>query len=261
MGNAAETDRELTEIAGRQYGVVSTWQASAAGIGRKRLSVRNQSQRLFRVYRGSYSLTARVSREAIWVAGCLTAGEGSVLSHMSAAHLWGVTAQSGPTEVLRPKSAGHRSNCDAHWDGQPKAASTESGGRIPVLRIRSSRNLHPSEVTVLNGIPVTSVARMFVDICGSVPKGQLKGLLHEAAREGLLRFDELRAAMDRARGKKGVKVLREIIDDWDPQTSLTRNQFEVKCRNLYRKGNLPEPLVNRIVGGFEVDFFWASYMA
>jgi very-short-patch-repair endonuclease len=65
--------------------------------------------------------------------------------------------------------------------------------------------------------------------------------------------------MDRARGKQGVKQLREIIDDWDPQTALTRNEFEVKCRRLYRRGSLPEPLVNRNVGGFEVDFFWPEF--
>jgi len=178
---------------------------------------------------------------------------------MSAATLWGMTTLSGPTEVLRVKSAGRATNRDANWGGEPNSATTQAGERIPVLRVRSTRNLHPSEINVHQGIPVTSVARVLVDISGLVGKGQLKGLMHEASRNGLLRFEEVRAVADRARGRKGVRVLREIIDDWDPQTALTRNEFEQYCSGLYRKANLPVPLVNRIVGGFEVDFFWPQF--
>jgi len=103
---------------------------------------------------------------------------------------------------------------------------------------------------------VTTVARTFVDICGSIGKGQLKKLLHEAVREKLLNFAEIRGAMDRARGKKGVGRLREIIDDWDPQTVWTKNEMEKEVKDLFRAAGLPEPLINRMVGGHLADFFY-----
>ncbi len=193
------------------------------------------------------------------MAGVLAAGDGSVLSHMSAAHLWGFSERSGPTEVTRPSSAGRAQNGDSQWGRDRISAATESGGRVPVLKVRTTRHLDSSEVTVHKGIPVTTVARVFVDICGSIGNGQLKRLLHEANRMGLLRFDELQAAMGRARGKRGIGRLRAILDDWDPQTALTRNELENRFLALCRKHRLPAPLVNQIVAGYRVDFFWPQY--
>lgn len=54
--------------------------------------------------------------------------------------------------------------------------------RIPALRIHQTRRLDQSEVTVRFGIPITTVARTFVDICGLFGRGELQALLHEAGR-------------------------------------------------------------------------------
>jgi very-short-patch-repair endonuclease/predicted transcriptional regulator of viral defense system len=260
-GTGAET--RIQQLTADQRGVFSLAQAESGGISASVVLKRHASGRLFRVYRGTYSLFPKVSQEGIWWSGVLAAGEGSVISHMSALRLWGITTWVGPTEVSRTSSAGSKDRADrrrvvpnAGEGALGRSATTEAGGPVPVLRIRGTRRLDAAEVTVCDGIPVTTVARTFVDVCGSIGKGQLKQLLHEAARERKLDFAEMRAAMDRARGKKGVKRLREIIDDWDPQTVWTRNEMEEEVKDLFRAEGLPEPLVNRTVGGHLADFFY-----
>lgn len=263
MSSSHSVARSLSSLASSQGGVFSVGQAMESGVARSTIARQHAEEHLFKVYRSTYARSSTVTQKGIWWAGVLATGEGSVVSHMSALRLWGITSWVGPTEVLRPSSAGSKDRADgrrrATNPGEGalgRSAVTESGRPVPVLKIRGTRNLDPTEVATCDGIPVTTVARSFVDICGSIGKGQLKKLLHEASRDGKLNFAEVRAAMDRARGKKGVGRLREIIDDWDPQTVWTKNEMEKEVKDLLRAADLPEPLVNRMVGGHLADFFY-----
>lgn len=112
MESGGGTDRKLHEIANAQRGVFSLAQATDAGVARNLVLERHAGRRLFRVYRGAYSLLRTVGREGVWWAGVLAAGEGSVLSHMSALRLWGITNWVGPTEVIRPASPDTRNRAD-----------------------------------------------------------------------------------------------------------------------------------------------------
>lgn len=243
-----------------QCGAISRKQLNRLGLSPGGIDGRVKRAMLFRIYEGTFSTSRRISLETVWMAGVLKAGDGSALSHMSAARHWRLTNASGPTEVLRTTGSGRNlRSAKRGRSGMDSQASLEGYANLPILKIHRTRSLHRSEVTLHKGIPVTTVARLFVDICDSIGEGQLRSLLHEASRIGLLKFDEMRATLDRARGRKGVKRLRGIIDEWDPQTALTRNQFEKRVRDLLRRGNLPNPLLNRIVGGYEVDFFFEDY--
>lgn len=255
------SSKQFTEtilmLGARQNGAVSRRQLLAAGLSRGGIRHRNENGRLFRIYRGSYSADGRhIDQKTIWMAGVLAAGEGSVLSHMSAAHAWGF-GTSGATEVTRRSSPGRRvpAGDDAYERALGQAVKGRAA-RIPALKIHQTRHLDQSEVTVRFGIPITTVARTLVDICGLFGRQQLKALLHEAGRIGLLRFDEIRHEIERSKGKKGVALLREIIDNWDPQIALTRNRLESRMFSLCRRYGIPKPEVNRKVAGYEVDFFW-----
>ncbi|MGK2954608.1 MAG: DUF559 domain-containing protein [Solirubrobacterales bacterium] len=197
------------------------------------------------------------------MAGVLAAGDGTVLSHMSAAHAWGF-ADSLTTEVTRTSSSGRRAPTKSEVYKQARGRAVHGDrGRIPALKIHETRRLDPFEVSVRHGIPTTTVARTFVDIAGLVSPGELRALLHEAGRLGLLKFDELRAVMELSRGKKGLAKLRRIIDDWDPQVVLTRNKLEARMLWLCRRYGVPIPLVNQQVAGsekdYEVDFLWPDH--
>jgi predicted transcriptional regulator of viral defense system len=83
-------DEAVMKLAARQHGVVTLAQLRAAGMSREAVRHRVESGRLTRLHRGVYlaaSLPAQLTRETAAVLAC---GTGSVLSHHSAAALWGI---------------------------------------------------------------------------------------------------------------------------------------------------------------------------
>jgi hypothetical protein len=76
-------------------------------------------------------------------AAVLTIGEGAALGFLSVAALWGTWRYRVPVhDVLVPRR--HRP--------------------VEGIRVHSCRRLDPRDVTVYHGIPVTTVARMLVDL-------------------------------------------------------------------------------------------------
>ncbi len=252
---------EALALGARQNGAITRSQLLTTGLSEAGVRRRNETGLIFRIYNGVYSASGRhIDWKTVWMAGVLAAGEGSVLSHMSAAHAWGF-ADSNITEITRISGRGRRAPAKPEVYKQTRGHAVLGGrARIPPLKIHETRRLGRFEVTVRHGIPITTVARTFVDIAGSVSAARLRALLHEAGRKGLLRFDELRAVMDRSRGKKGLAKLRRIVDDWDPRIALTRNKLETRMLWLCRRYGVPAPLVNQRVAGrnldYEVDFLW-----
>jgi very-short-patch-repair endonuclease len=75
--------------------VVSHAQLVWAGLTPSTISRRVREGWLHRVYRGVYAVGHRkLTREGRWMAAVLACGPGAVLSHESAAHLWGVSPTS-----------------------------------------------------------------------------------------------------------------------------------------------------------------------
>src|SRR3954469_10569812 len=98
MGPETTPDQGLAEIARRQYGVVSRRELADIGFGGRAIARRVQSRRLHRLYRGVYAVGHTiVPPRGRWLAAVLACGEGAVLSHRSAAALWGMR----PTAAAR----------------------------------------------------------------------------------------------------------------------------------------------------------------
>ena len=84
-------DAEIARLAGKQHGVVARRQLVALGLGERAVDHRIAIRRLHPVYTGVYAVGHSVlSRDGRWLAAVLAAGPGAVLSHRSAAALWGV---------------------------------------------------------------------------------------------------------------------------------------------------------------------------
>jgi hypothetical protein len=118
--------------------------------------------------------------------------------------------------------------------------------------------LDSRDVTVVDGIAVTSVARTLADLAAVVPRRELGNALDRAERLQLLdlaRVDELLA---RSRGRLGAATLRAAIADWRPRN--TRSELEDSHLELVSAAGLPDPEVNVLLDGergrHEVDALW-----
>jgi very-short-patch-repair endonuclease len=159
---ANKVDMEIGRVAGRQHGVVASWQLRAAGLGRSAVSGRVASGRLYRLHQGVYGVGSPVaSMEARWMAAVLACGDGAVLSHRSAAVHWGlVRPRGGPVDVSIPSSAGRR--------------------RRAGIRLHRSSSMQAAETTRRAGIPITTPARTIADLKRTAPAWEVRRATRQA---------------------------------------------------------------------------------
>jgi very-short-patch-repair endonuclease len=229
-------DRRLAAIARRQYGVVSHAQLRELGLSAHAIAERVRTARLHRLHRGVYAVGHDVlRREAIWLAAVLACGPGAVLSHLDAAALWGIRPKAAATvDVTIPSRAGRR--------------------RRHGIRIHRSGRLSPKELTVKDGIPVTTLARTLLDLADVLPDQPLKRAIDESEYRRLFDLNAVIAVVERNPGRRGAKLL--ALAGSPPE--LTREEFEPLLLGLVTRQNLPRPKVNTWVEGYEVDFLWAE---
>ena len=169
------------------------------------------------------------------MAATLACGPGAVLSHGSAAHLWGVRRSRKPIEVIRV--SGHR--------------------RPHGVRLHQTRSLPAEHTTVEAGIPVTSLERTFLDTAARLDARQLEHDLVEADRSHRLRWPRLwQAIAEHGRGRRGIKRLKRVAAQVDPRFADAVSPSEVDFLMLCREEGLQMPQVNVLVEGKRVDFHW-----
>ena len=169
------------------------------------------------------------------MAAVLGAGDGAALAGLAAAALWHAWHRKVP-EIL------------VVVEGRPRARRG--------FRIQGARRLDPRDVTTLDGIRVTTVARTLVDLTDELSAAQLANVIHEAAFHDRFSAAATRAAMQRANGRPNLAVLEEALAMNAAGSAGTRSALEDRFLALVERAGLPAPAVNTIVAGHEVDFAW-----
>ncbi len=123
--------------------------------------------------------------------------------------------------------------------------------------VHRSRTLLPRDVTIRNGLPVTSVARTLLDLAGVVKARLLEKAVDQALLTHLVTLAQLQDVLDRSIGRRGAKTLKAIVEREGPSTQ-TRSNPEERFLALVREAGLPAPEVNGRIQGYEVDFLWRS---
>lgn len=235
---ARQIDVTLARIAARQHGLLRLIQLLAAGLSRQAISRRVRDGRLHRIYQGVYALGHRgLSRHGLWLAGTFAAGEGAALSHLCSTALWDLRElRTDFVDVVAPKRR-----------------------RIKgPVRVHTSRTLHPSDITMRKGIPVTTVARTCVDLTDVLTPHQLANVMHEADYRKLLNRAQLGEAMARATGRRNLQVLDKAIALNASGSAGTKSPHEDAFLSLLQSAGIPEPRVNTQLLGEEVDCHWPN---
>src|SRR5215207_3835269 len=90
VGERADSE-QAWRLAGKQYGVVARDQLTALGFTRNAIEHRMATGRLHSVARGIYAVgRPELSPHGRWMVAVLSCGPGAMLSHGSAAALWGI---------------------------------------------------------------------------------------------------------------------------------------------------------------------------
>jgi len=110
------------------------------------------------------------------MAAVLACGEGAVLSHMSAAELWGIRRR-----ARERSDAGRRGGVRAVHVTVPSTAGKRRQSGIVAHR---STTLPASDCTLRDGIPVTRPARTLADLRPLVSPAQFNAAVREAEFRG-----------------------------------------------------------------------------
>jgi len=229
-------DRRIATLATTQHGVVGLDQLRALGLRRGAIEHRIRSGRLIPIRRGVYAVGhVRLSSAGLAMAAVLALGEGAVVSHRTAAALWGIRpSSSGRVDVTVPARAGRRARA---------GIAVHRPTRMPV-----------AETTSIDAVPVTTPARTLVDLAEVLPRPGLERALEESER---LRLFDLRALLEVCTaqpGRTGACRIRAALSGQEIGDDQTRSELERRFLELCTANGLPRPQLNTLLVGYEVDF-------
>lgn len=226
---------------GDRHGVFSLAELGVLGLGSRGAQHRAAAGRLHRLHAGVYAVMppSLLSVRGRWRAAVLACGHGSVLSHRDAAALHG----------FRPSA---RARIDVTV---PRSGRRSPGG----VQLHRTRRLGAGEATVVDGIPVTTVARTLVDVAAVLDDDAIARAVNEAEVLRLLDVVAVEASLALANGCSGTAALRAAIAA--PGAGSTRSELERRFAGLCRRAGLPLPRLNATVDVgdrlIEVDALWS----
>lgn len=223
------------ELARRQHGVVSRRQLLALEFSKSAIDHRVERGRLHVVAHGVYAVGwPQLTQKRRWMAAVLSCGEDAVLSHRSAAALWGIGDEMrGVVDISVIR------RCEL---------------RRPGLRVRGRPSLSSKDIATVDGIPVTSVVQTLIDQATELTPRKLERAVNEADKRDLIDPEALRVVLDDHVGEPGAKPLRRLLDK--RTFRLSDSDLEALFRPIAMEAGLPLPLTKEIVNGWEVDFFF-----
>lgn len=208
------------------------------GYSRDQIRWAVKTGRLHSIDRSVYAVGhTRLSPYGGCFAAVFAAGPGAVLSHHSAAWLHGL----------------------ARWSPQPfhVTGPVARRPRLPV-RIHRARHLEAADRELVEGIPVTSVARTLLDLAAALKFEQLERLVERAEERECFDLRQVQGLLLRTKGHHGRGRLRRAIALYRP-TSFTRSGLERRFLKLCLEAGLPQPRANYVEEGFELDCYWPEF--
>lgn len=231
-------DVRVATLATRQHGMVSTAQLRGLGMSKDGILQRVRRGRLHPYCRGVYVVghTALTREARLWVAVLACGGpSAAVVSHRSAAAVWDlVAAPGGPVDVTTLR----------------QSKSTRA------IRVHRSRTLRPADITDHDGLPLTTPTRTLIDLADVLSPQRLERVVHRAEILRLLDAAAVQRQLD-APGRRSATI-RAALETLGVGTQVTRSVLEERMLRLVAHHRLPRPLVNFVVEGHEVDFFWSA---
>ena len=220
----ATPDARVAQRAARQWTIVDVDDLRACGLSDDAIQTRAHGGRLFRRYRGVYSVVPNPSLEGCFMAAMKACGPSALLSHFSAAVLRGWL----------------------EWDFRSPEVTASTVRVHPGLRVHRGQHL---ERAYVRGIPITTPAQTIRDLAAEAPTEQLRRAVNAALHQRSLKPSDLVRG-----GHRGAAKLRTVLATAAP----TANEHEDLVLAVLTDAGLPMPDVNQRFAGYVPDFRWAD---
>ena len=105
---------------------------------------------------------------------------------------------------------------------------------------------------------MTAVPRTLLDLAAAVPFEWLEKMVERSEELRLFDLGAVEKLLARTVGHHGHKRLRRAISLYEP-TSFTRSGLEKRFLKLCIEAELPQPHMNYVEHGFELDAYWPEH--
>ena len=211
-----------------QWGNITRGQLRAVGFSVREIEGMVERGLLHPMHRGVYAFGAPSrAPEQRWAAALLAAGNGSALSHTSAAAFYG---QLPPREVI-----------------EVVAPTRRRGDKT--LRVRTPARF---EAQTRNGLSVTTPAQTLLDLAAT--GWPIDRMAHDLAASSTVSLDALRAFARDRRGEPGATKLAQAL-----AMPHTRSEWERRFLRWVKAHDLPIPEMNDPIGPITVDAHWPEH--
>jgi len=115
--------------------------------------------------------------------------------------------------------------------------------RFDGVIVHQITDLTPEELTVVDGIPVTTPSRTIIDLAAVLPERKLAEILDQAVRRNLVSYESVAEHLESLarRGKPGVTKLRRVLEPRLGGAFVTDSTLESRLLQVLTDGGLPRP--------------------
>jgi very-short-patch-repair endonuclease len=224
LGVSDSRDHAIAGLAEHQHGLFTATQADEIGLTRDQRAKRVTAGRWVLVHPGVYRIAgAPPSWRAELLAACWAAHSLAAASHRSAAVLWDVPG--GTTDYIEVTCRRYRRTL------------------VDGLVVHETKLLRPEDLEVIDGIPVTTIEQTLLGLAAVAGSTLAELALDRALHRKLTtraRLDDFVRAKG-ARGRNGIGVLRELLEQHDPFAGIPESVMETRMKQILRRHGLPTP--------------------
>lgn len=230
---------ELASLATRQHRAVGDDQLVGLGFSRDAIRYRVKCRRFQRIHPGVCVIgPGRLDQIGRWWAALLATRPSPALSHLSSAAYSGLAKERDGVHVTIPR---------------------RSARKLDGVIVHGARRLDPIDLTrTEDGLPITTLPRTLLDLAEILAFDRLESIFEEVDRRNRLDLRALRNCMGRNPGRRGLKPLGRLLDEYLAVGSANPGLERRFQRFLDREG-FPQPLTNVLVEGLLVDCWWPEH--
>lgn len=239
----APLDEAIAHLAAGQHAVFALHQVTALGLSARGVQNRAARSALHRIHHGVYSLVPRelLTRNGHRMAAVLACGPGAVLSHRSAAALHGLrdTARAKIDVTVPGRSARERPGIDVH----------------------RATGLTPPDITIVDSIPCTSVARTLLDLAEVVHGRALERAFDESEIREVFDLRAIEDQLARNPTRPAAASVRRVLEEHYIGSTPTQSELEEAFFAVCRRYDLPQPEINQWIDlGDREPMIWADFV-
>ncbi len=204
------------------HGVFSRAEAAAFGITNNKLSGMLRRGEAIRTHPSTYQLTSHQRTWRSHLRSAAISAEG-VASHRAAAVLWEID---GYAETI-PEIVIDETRCIT----------------LPDIKVHRSRQFGRIDRQIVDGIPVTGIARTVLDLAAVVGPRRLELTVDAVLRQRLVEWPDLYDVLVRhsAKGRDGCGRLRQLLEVRYGESAIPDSAWNRIVGTLLLDAGLPEP--------------------